>query len=48
MKTIKLQPTQFYQFKKRAEDLRIWFDCTIKRGIYHITADKTSLKRLGY
>ena len=48
MKTIKLQPTAFYQFKKRALELRIWFDCKITKGIYYITCDESSLEQLGY
>ena len=48
MKTIKLQPTAFYEFKQRANDLRIWFDCKLTKGIYHITADELSFQRLGY
>jgi hypothetical protein len=48
MKTIELQPTAFYEFKQKANDLRIWFDCKIQKGVYHITCDKLSLQRLGY
>lgn len=48
MKTIELQPTQFYQFKQRANDLRIWFDCKLTKGIYYITADEALLEKLGY
>jgi hypothetical protein len=48
MKEIKLTPTQFYQFKQRATDLRIWFDCKIQKGIYYITADEALLEKLGY
>ena len=48
MKTIELEPTAFYQFKQRALELRVWFDCKIQKGIYHITADESALQRLGY
>ena len=48
MRTIELEPTAFYQFKQRANDLRIWFDCKLTKGIYLITADELSLEKLGY
>jgi hypothetical protein len=48
MKTIELEPTAFYQFKQRALELRIWFDCKLTKGIYHITCDESLLDRLGY
>jgi hypothetical protein len=48
MKTIELEPTAFYQFKQRALELRVWFDCKITKGIYLITADELALEKLGY
>jgi hypothetical protein len=48
MKTIKMQPTAFYQFKQKANEFKIWFDCKISKGLYEVTADKLSLEKLGY
>ena len=48
MRKIELSPVNFYQFKQRALELRIWFDCTLQKGIYHITADESSLEKLGF
>ena len=48
MKTIKMQPTAFYQFKQKANEFKIWFDCKISKGIYHVTAHESSLEQLGY
>jgi hypothetical protein len=47
-KTIELRPTQFYQFKQKANDVRIFFECIFKKGIYYVTADEESLHKLGY
>lgn len=47
-KTIEMQPTAFYQFKQKANELRIWFDCKLNKGIYYVTADELSLEKLGY
>lgn len=47
-KTIEMQPTAFYQFKQKASELRIWFDCKLSKGIYYVTADELSLEKLGY
>ncbi len=48
MKKIKMQPTAFYQFKQKANEFKIWFDCKITKGVYEVTADKLSLEQLGY
>lgn len=48
MKTIELQPTQFYLFKQRANEIKLWFDYKITKGIVFITADEILLEKLGY
>ncbi len=48
MKTIEMQPTAFYQFKQKANEFKIWFDCKISNGIYHLTYYKLFLFILVY
>lgn len=48
MRTVEMQPTQFYLFKQKANDIRLWFDYTISKGIVSVTADEILLRKLGY
>tara|TARA_R110000868_G_scaffold14426_4_gene67179 strand:+ start:9636 stop:9794 length:159 start_codon:yes stop_codon:yes gene_type:complete len=47
-KTIELRPTQYYQFKQRANEIKLWFESVIVKGIYYVTADQQALQELGY
>lgn len=48
MKTVEMQPTQFHQFKQKANDIRLWFDYKITNSIVYVTADEHRLEELGY
>ncbi len=48
MKTIKLQPTEFWQFRKLAFAMCIAFSCTITQGVYIVEANIDQLHKLGY
>jgi len=48
MKTIKLKPTEFYQFRKLAFSMSIAFMCTISQGVYIVEANINQLYKLGY
>ena len=48
MKTIKLQPTEFWQFRKLAFAMSIAFACTITQGVYIVEANINQLEKLGY
>lgn len=48
MKTIKLLPTEFYQFRQLAFAMSIAFVCTIAQGVYIVEANINQLKELGY
>ncbi len=48
MKTIELEPTEFYEFRKIAFFTKLTFFCKIVKGIYFIEADKKELTELGY
>lgn len=48
MKTIKLQPTEFWQFRKLAFAMCIAFSCTIAQGVYIVEANIDQLHKLGY
>jgi hypothetical protein len=48
MKTVKMQPTAFYLFKEKANEIRLWFDYKITKGVLSVTADKIVLEKLGY
>jgi len=48
MKTIELLPTEFYQFKRIAEDMRILFFCYISGGMYFVEANIDHLHKIGY
>jgi hypothetical protein len=48
MKTIKLKPTDFWQFRQLAFAMGIAFACTITQGVYIVEANIDQLKQLGY
>lgn len=48
MKTIKLTPTDFYQFRILALSVGIFFMCDIVHSEYVIKAKTTDLEILGY
>jgi len=48
MKTITLQPTEFYQFRQLAFAMSIAFACTIAQGVYIVEASIDQLDKLGY
>ena len=48
MKTIKLLPTEFYQFRQLAFAMSVAFACTITHGMYIVEANINQLKELGY
>ncbi len=48
MKTIKLKPTEFYQFRQLALAMCVAFACTISQGVYIVEASIDQLDKLGY
>ncbi len=48
MKTIKLEPTEFYHFRKLAFAMSIAFVCSIAHGVYIVEANINQLEQLGY
>jgi hypothetical protein len=48
MKKIKLQPTEFWHFRKLALAMSIAFVCTITQGVYIVEANIDQLEKLGY
>jgi hypothetical protein len=48
MKTIKLLPTEFYQFRQLAFAMSIAFACSISHGVYIVEANINQLQELGY
>jgi hypothetical protein len=48
MKQIKLQPTEFWQFRKLAFAMCVAFACTISQGVYIVEASIDQLDKLGY
>ena len=48
MKTIKLEPTEFYHFRKLALAMSIAFVCSITHGVYIVEANINQLEQLGY
>jgi hypothetical protein len=48
MKTIKLSPVDFYQFRKLAFAMSIAFACSITQGVYIVEANINQLEQLGY
>jgi hypothetical protein len=48
MKTISMSPTTFYLFKQKANEIRLWFDYKITKGIVFVQADEQALEELGY
>lgn len=48
MKTIKLLPTEFFQFRQLAFAMSVAFACSIAHGVYIVEANIDQLKQLGY
>lgn len=48
MKTIKLLPTEFWEFRQLAFAMGIAFACTIAQGVYIVEANIDQLQQLGY
>ena len=48
MKTIKLIPTEFWEFRRLAFAMSIAFACTISQGVYIVEANIDQLEKLGY
>jgi hypothetical protein len=48
MKTITMEPTEFYHFRKLAFAMSIAFACTIAQGVYIVEANINQLEQLGY
>jgi hypothetical protein len=48
MKTINLEPTEFYHFRKLAFAMCVAFGCTISQGVYIVEANIDQLEKLGY
>lgn len=48
MKTIRLSPVDFYQFRQLAFAMSIAFVCSITHGVYIVEANINQLKELGY
>ena len=48
MKTIRLQPTEFWHFRQLAFAMGIAFACTIAQGVYIVEANIDQLHKLGY
>jgi|LakMenEpi03Aug12_release.lakeMendotaPanAssembly.Ray.scaffolds.fasta_scaffold587394_1 hypothetical protein len=47
-KTIELQPTEFWHFRKLAFAISLAFGCTISHGVYIVEASIDQLEQLGY
>ena len=48
MKKIKMTPTTFWEFKRKANEIALWFDYKIVKSIVYIEADASKLEKLGY
>jgi hypothetical protein len=48
MKKIKMQPVEFYHFRKLALAMCIAFVCTMSQGMYIVEANIDQLDQLGY
>jgi Trk-type K+ transport system membrane component len=48
MKKIKMEPTEFYHFRKLAFAISLAFGCTIAHGVYIVEANIDQLEQLGY
>jgi hypothetical protein len=48
MKKIKMEPTEFYHFRKLAFAMCIAFVCTMSQGVYIVEASIDQLEQLGY
>jgi len=48
MKTIELDPVDFYHFRKLAFAISLAFGCTMTHGVYIVEASIDQLEKLGY
>ena len=48
MRTIKLLPTEFYQFRILAISLGLFFLCKMEHNEYYVKADSIELENIGY
>jgi hypothetical protein len=48
MKTIELDPVDFYHFRKLAFAISLAFGCRISHGVYIVEASIDQLEKLGY
>lgn len=48
MRTIKLIPTEFYQFRLLAMSLGLFFLCEMIHSEYYVRADSNELEQIGY
>jgi len=48
MKKIKMEPTEFYHFRKLAFAISLAFGCTMTHGVYIVEASIDQLEKLGY
>jgi hypothetical protein len=48
MRTISLIPTEFVEFVRIANEVRLWFTYTFLHGVYNVEADSELLENLGY
>ncbi len=48
MKTVEMEPVEFWHFRKLAFAMSIVFACTIAHGVYIVEASINQLEQLGY
>lgn len=48
MKTVEMEPVEFWHFRKLAFAMSIVFVCTIAHGVYIVEANIDQLHQLGY
>jgi hypothetical protein len=48
MKTVEMEPVEFWHFRKLAFAMSIAFVCTMAQGVYIVEANINQLEQLGY
>ena len=48
MKTVEMEPVEFWYFRKLAFAMSIAFVCTMAQGVYIVEANINQLEQLGY
>jgi hypothetical protein len=48
MKTVEMEPVEFWHFRKLAFAMSIAFVCTMAQGVYIVEANINQLEKLGY